>query len=110
MRVLDLIDNQVRSLRKRHVVGSFVTGLRKGAYWGVRTDIADYQLSDALPCPHEATLKIASTPTRLTAMDEATQQRLINWGYAVCDAGMRKHVAVGAPAPSAFPYAIGIGA
>ena len=110
MRVLDLIDNQVRSLRKRHVVGSFVTGLRKGAYWGVRTDIADYQLSDALPCPHDVTLRIASTPTRLTSMDEATQQRLINWGYAVCDAGMRKHVAVGAPAPSAFPYAIGIGA
>lgn len=108
LRVLDLIDNQVRSLRKRHVIGSFVAGLRKGAYWGVRTDIADYQLSDALPCPYDATLKIAATPTRLTAMDDATQERLINWGYAACDAGMRKHVAAGAPAPTAFPYPIGV--
>lgn len=109
MRVLDLIDNQVRSLRKRQVVGSFVAGLRKGAYWGSRTDIADYQLPDALPCPLEATLKIAATPTRLTSMDEATQQKLINWGYAVCDAAMRKHVMVESPAPSGFPYGIGVG-
>jgi NTE family protein len=108
LRVLDLVDNQVRSLRKRQVVGSFVAGLRKGAYWGARTDISDYQLSDALPCPYDATLRIAATPTRLTSMNEATQQRLINWGYAVCDAGMRKHVAVGVPAPAGFPYAIGV--
>jgi hypothetical protein len=36
LRVLDLIDNQVRSLRKRQVIQSFIDGARKGAYWGVR--------------------------------------------------------------------------
>ena len=30
-------------------------GERKGAYWGIRTNIADYGLPDALPCPHERT-------------------------------------------------------
>jgi NTE family protein len=109
MRVLDLIDNQVRSLRKRQVVGSFTAGLRKGAYWGIRTDIADYQLPTALPCPHAATLAIAATPTRLTALDEPAQQKLINWGYAVCDAAMRKHVDAGATAPAGFPYPHGVG-
>jgi len=48
-RVLDLIDNQVRSLRKRQVIESFKKGLKKGAYWGIRTNIADYQLPSALP-------------------------------------------------------------
>ena len=57
-RVLDLVDNQVRSLRKRQVINSFKAGTRKGAYWGVRTDIADYQLADALPCPFERTLAL----------------------------------------------------
>lgn len=109
MRVLNLIDNQVRSLRKRQVVGSFTAGLRKGAYWGVRTDIADYGLATALPCPYEATLKIAETPTRLTALDEPTQQKLINWGYAVCDAAMRTHVDRAAAAPAKFPYPVGVG-
>ena len=51
-RVLDLIDNQVRSLRKRQVIDSFEAGTREGAYWGIRTDIADYGLADPLPCPH----------------------------------------------------------
>ena len=41
-RVLNLVDNQVRALRKRQVVGSFIDGSRKGAYWGIRSDAADY--------------------------------------------------------------------
>ena len=108
MRVLALIDNQVRALRKRQVVSSYLAGLRKGAYWGIRTDIAEYELPTALPCPHEATLRIAATPTRLTALDAPTQERIVNWGYAVCDAAMRKHVVDAAP-PARFPYAIGVG-
>jgi len=108
MRVLSLVDNQVRALRKRQVVGSYVAGLRRGAYWGIRTDIADYQLPTALPCPHDATLRIAATPTRLTALDAPSQEQLINWGYAVCDAAMRKHVIADAAPPARFPYARGV--
>jgi NTE family protein len=33
-----------------------------------------------------------------------TQERLINWGYAICDAAMRKHVEPTAAAPVEFPY------
>ena len=29
---------------------------------------------------------------------------MINWGYAVCDAAMRKHVDPALPAPWGFPY------
>jgi NTE family protein len=41
--------------------------------------------------------------TRLKRLDSVVQERLINWGYAVCDAAMRTHVLLGAAAP-AFPY------
>lgn len=112
-RVLNLIDNQVRALRKRQVIGSFRTepgeaNHRKGAYWGIRTNIADYNLVDALRCPHDSTMALASTPTRLKRMDDRLQERLINWGYAVCDAALRKHVDPKLePAPT-FPYAGGV--
>ena len=103
-RVLDLVDNQVRSLRKRQVIDSFESRTRKGTYWGIRTDIANYELPDALPCPLERTLALAETPTRLKRMDSLLQERLINWGYAVCDAALRKHFQPGIKKPDAFPY------
>jgi NTE family protein len=103
-RVLDLVDNQVRALRKRQVIESFKSGARKGAYWGIRTNIADYQLGDALACPFDRTLALAETPTRLKRMDDGLQERLINWGYAVCDAALRKHVDPTLAKPRGFPY------
>jgi len=109
-RVLNLFDNQVGSLRKRQVIGSYQMHLRTGTYWGMRTDIADYQLPSTLPCPHKQTLVLAETPTRLKKMDSVLQERIINWGYAVCDAAIRKHVTPAAPVPIAFPYpAVGVG-
>jgi NTE family protein len=103
-RVLDLVDNQVRSLRKRQAIDSFKSGARKGAYWGIRTNIADYKLANALPCPFERTIQLAETPTRLKRLDDATQERLVNWGYAVCDAALRAHLDPGLPSNAAFPY------
>lgn len=104
VRVLFIIDNQVRSLRKRQTIDSYKLGVRKGSYWGIRTNINDYQLSDALDCPFEKTLKLANISTRLKRLDSTTQETLINWGYAVCDAAMRKHVDPSLPKPSDFPY------
>ena len=103
-RVLNLIDNQVRALRKRQAIDSFDSGVRKGGYWGIRTDIARYQLPDALPCPFDKTMELAETPTRLKRMNDNLQERLINWGYAVCDAALRKHVDKTLAKPAGFPY------
>ena len=108
-RVMDLIDNQVRSLRKRQLIGSFQSGVREGAYWGIWTDISDYKLPDALPCPLAKTQKIASTATRLKKLDDEIQEKIINWGYAVCDAAMRSFGKVAGATPPKFPYAIAVG-
>jgi NTE family protein len=107
-RILELLDNQVGSLRKRWVIGSFEIKLRKGTYWGIRSDIANYGAPNSLPCPNARTMELANTPTRLKAMGEELQQRLVNWGYAICDAAIRKHISQAIPpgtqAPTAFPF------
>ena len=104
IRVNEIIDNQVRNLRKRQLVGSFESGARKGAYWGIRADIADFGLPDALPCAFTQTTALANLKTRLKRLDSVTQQRLINWGYAVCDAAMRRWVDAGVARPAGFPF------
>lgn len=104
VRVLSVIDNQVRSLRKRQVIDSFKQGLRKGTYWGIRTNIADYHLATALNCPFEKTLLLANIATRLSRIDSVDQEKLINWGYAVSDAAMRRHVDPDLPMTAGFPY------
>jgi NTE family protein len=103
-RILNLIDNQVRALRKRQVISAYKARTRLGTYWGIRTDIADYELADALDCPHDRTLALAETPTRLKRVDETLQERLINWGYAVCDAAIRRHLKPELEKPAGFPY------
>jgi NTE family protein len=106
LRINDLIDNQVRSLRKRQVIGALERNVRSGTYWGIRSHLADYGLipPSPLPCPPDRALQLASLTTRLSKIDDTTQKRLINWGYAVCDTAMRRHVLSAAPAPKGFPY------
>jgi len=109
-RVVNLLDNQVGSLRKRQVIGSYQMKLRKGTYWGMRTDILNYQLPTAMACPFNQTLALANTATRLKRLEGVLQERIINWGYAVTDAAIRTHVETTAPLPPGFPYpAVGVG-
>ena len=109
-RVLMEIDNQVGALRKRQAIDAFRSGDRLGAYWGIGSHIDDYQLADALPAPSTATSKLAGVATRLARMQTTTQEQLINWGYAICDAGLRQHVDGSLAPPTGFPYpASGVG-
>jgi NTE family protein len=110
-RTLGIIDTQVRNLRKRQVVGGYLNGDRQGTYWGIRSHIGDYgPPAGSLPCPDASALRLAQTATRLAHMDDTVQERLINWGYAICDAGMRRWVEPEAPDPTDFTYpAAGVG-
>jgi NTE family protein len=112
IRVLLLIDNQVRSLRRRQLVESFKANLRRGAYWSIGHDLArNFSTGGALDCPFEMTDRLAKTPTRLRKLDAATQERLINWGYAVSDAALRKYYNHDFAPPVRFPFpATGVGA
>ena len=108
-RLINLIDNQVRSLRKRQIISIYKEGRRDGVYWGNFSDIKRYKVEFALDAPEDKTLKLAKLRTRLWAFSDQEQRRLINWGYAICDAAMRKHVDATLPAPTGFPYTGGVG-
>lgn len=103
-RVVEVIDHQVRALRKRQAVAGFVAGDRDGAYWGIRSDVDHFPLDDPLPCPVERTLELARTPTRLARLPRRRRERLVNWGYAACDAALRAHVDPTVGVPASFPY------
>lgn len=115
LRVHNMTDNQVRALRKKQVIDSLKLDVRDpdhrdGSYWGIWTDITHYGLVDPLPCPIEKTARLATVSTRLSRLDRRTQEQLINWGYAVCDAAMRRWVDPSLPAPTGFPFsAAGVG-
>jgi NTE family protein len=80
------------------------TNFRKGAYWGIRSDIRSYNVANVLACPLDRTSVLAATPTRLKRLDDERQEQLINWGYAVCDAALRAHADPMLPRPSDFPF------
>jgi NTE family protein len=97
VRVLKVIDNQVRALRKRQIIAAFKSSPgeadhRDGVYVGIRSEVADYRLEDAMPADPKITDELAGLPTRLAGVSETQQKRLINWGYTICDTGLCKHV------------------
>jgi NTE family protein len=101
---LNLIDSQVRALRTRQIITLFEQKERKGSFWGIRQDMRTYFQDYPFPCPLDRTTELARTPTRLAKMDNTLQERLINWGYAVSDASLRRHFDSTFPAPAALPY------
>ncbi len=108
LRINSLIDNQVRSLRKRQVVAAFQSGLRKGAYWGLWTDPGEYPARSQLALPKENAAELARTPTRLAAMPDALQERLINFGYGLAERAIRSYFDPDAFAAAGFPYERGL--
>ena len=104
LRAMDVATCQARGLRKRALIDDFQRQTRKGAYWGIMTEIAGYRLTDALPVPTSVTRELASMRTRLNPFSEAEQARLINGGYALCDAAMRRFVLAAAALTPRWPY------
>lgn len=108
-RINDIIDNQVRSLRKRQLIEAFKTGTdHDGTYWGIRSHLKDYSPVISLSCPEDRAAELAATPTRLQRMEPEYQERLINWGYAICAAALNSHIEVPTNALIKFPYRSGI--
>lgn len=110
-RTLMLIDNQVRNLRRRQLVESYVAKIREGSFWSINHNIeTDFGTVGSLPCPADMTSDLAETPTRLKKLSARKQEQLINWGYAICDAAIRKWVWKDLTPPVRFPYpAAGVG-
>lgn len=102
-RVRDVLIEQTRALRKRMLIGELAQRRYTGAYWGIHTRIGDYAAAPPLCVDGPTTQALAGVSTRLSALDERTQERLVNWGYALADAAIRTHVDVSIPR-GRFPY------
>jgi NTE family protein len=113
--VLKVVDLQVRKLRRKELVASAAPD-RKVGYWAINLPLARYQPEDpAAGDPHFEVLEVsdqgreamARISTRLAALNREQQHRLINWGYALCDAALRRYI-LDAERGS-FPYPGGVG-
>jgi NTE family protein len=107
LRVMNVIDSQVRALRKRELIDLYQSeGIlkREGAYWGIWMDVADYGASTPLVCPTARTKELAELRTRLQRLPPVLQERLINWGYAACDVATRTWYRRDIRPAGRFPY------
>jgi NTE family protein len=112
-RSIDIIYGQVGSLRQRQLIASFTAqegerGWRRGTYWGIGSDVRHYKLPGALRAPIRRTTELARLPTQLRPFKEGMDERLINWGYAICDTAVRKHFGQPNDPPATFPCPRGV--
>jgi NTE family protein len=113
LRVMKVIDNQVRDLRKRSLIAAYRKE-RMGAYWGLRSTLAETPAPGSLPARPDRTRLLAEMPTRLTRIPDERQRALINWGYAIADAAIRARYRPpdrpgGYDPPAGFPLDGGVG-
>ena len=107
-RTLDIISEQTRALRKRKLIDDYNNGVRTGTYWGISSHIDHYNLErHDLPGPmvsdNDITASLKKIRTRLNRFSKEEQGRLINWGYALTDAAMRRFVIPRHPANGRWP-------
>ena len=111
MRAVSIITEQTRALRKRWLIADMKSSQVRGTYWGITTHIRDYQLETAGCAPpllddDPMTRSLSLIRTRLNHFSNEEQERLIDWGYALTDAAMRRHVVDKATKPGTLPYPI----
>jgi len=58
--------------------------------------------------PVDRTSELAKVPTRLKRLDADVQEPLIDWGYGVCDAALRKHFEPALRRTTGFPFQRGV--
>jgi NTE family protein len=112
--ILKVVDVQVRKLRRSELIESGEE--RHVAYWAINSELAKYAAAankpgappfEVLEVSDTARHEMAGISTRLAALEAPQQHRLINWGYAGCDAALRAYVM--AESRGRFPYQGGVG-
>lgn len=80
------------TVRKRWLISNMVSGVLRGTYWGIGTDVADYKV-EAAGYPREITKEqIAEIRTDMDAFTEPERFILENHGYLLAEAAIRRYV------------------
>lgn len=97
VRVISIITEQTRALRKRTLIDNYKKIDKDGnhleyggAYWGIRCEIDSYGLEDSMVQDNKTTMSLKNIRTRLNAFSNEEQGHLINWGYALADTALRR--------------------
>jgi hypothetical protein len=118
MRVINTVTEQTRRLRQRMVMDEFRRGMEEfrrgkveGAYWDIADSIdhhakylAERQRKPPLLKDGKKTRALAKLPTRLNSFSQKNQEALINWSYALADAGLHRWVLDKGAKPGHLPY------
>lgn len=102
-RVRDILIDQTRALRKRWLIAELAAERKRGAYWGIGTQLAAYDGTPRMTSDSPTTDALEQVPTRLAAFDAQRQGHLINWGYALCDVSLRARVGLPTPMAASWP-------
>ena len=116
LRALAIMTEQTRALRRRMLMADFGANekpgqqsqapRKKGVYWKLNTKIGDFELADALVTDSTKSAALQHVRTRLNSFTPQEKGELINWGYALADAAMRRRV-MGMPPPGSPPIPAG---
>ncbi|AKJ68357.3 hypothetical protein PATSB16_23570 [Pandoraea thiooxydans] len=113
LRAMDIVTEQTRALRRRRLMddlsvnpdssGPNAVSRKKGAYWRMKTRIGDFELPDAIAADNKITASLQNVRTRLNRFTPRERGHLINWGYALTDAAMRRYVLGPGALPGVLP-------
>jgi NTE family protein len=108
IRVLHIIDSQVRSLRRSAVISAFKSpnDPHNGFFISTVSDFRNWPATTKRPymdVDPTVTAQLAKISTRLNALPDDQQEKLINWGFAAADAGLLAYVDEDLPVES-WPY------
>jgi NTE family protein len=109
LRVLHILDSQVRSLRRSAVVTAFKskTDPHDGFFISTVSELDKWPAPQKRPymaTDSAVTLELAKISTRLTDTPDEQQEGLVNWGFAAADAGLLAYLDPDLPAvPLPYP-------
>ncbi|GAA0582584.1 patatin-like phospholipase family protein [Kribbella sandramycini] len=108
IRVLFLLDSQVRALRRSAVVDAFTNphDPHDGFFISTVSDLRSWPVPANRPyvdVDPAVTERLAAISTRLTTIPDEQQELLINWGFAAADAGLLAYLDADLPAVD-LPY------
>jgi len=105
-RLLDLLTYAARAMRRREIITALASGQRNGALWSITSRLENYS-SAAIRAEAVNIEGLEAIPARYAHVDAVTQMRLINWGYASCDAAMRTYMGP-IDAPTKLPMSVAV--
>ena len=106
-RYVEVQGHQSSAVRKRWLISNFVNGILRGTYWGIGTEIENYEI-DARGYPAALVGRvIAEIRTDMDRFEEPERMVLENHGYLLADAAVRRYVtflADGKAPPAHVPH------